>query len=515
MTIFTHKTITENQSIECDVCIIGSGAGGGMLAEGLAEAGLNVVMLEAGEHRTRKDFDMDEGTALSRLYQEGALRSTADLSIVILQGESVGGSTTINWTTCFRTPEYILGIWREKYGLSELTTKALTPHFEAVERRLNISEWPKELSNANNQIIHDGCEKLGWESIALRRNVKGCANSGYCGMGCPLDAKQGMLVTTIPSAVSSGMRLYTNTRADVLTEKNGRIVSVEASVWDPETRRKTGVTLNIRPKITVSSCGAINGPALFLRSGINDNNRVGLRTFIHPVVAVGAQFSHKINGFYGAPQSASSHHFFDRGPNEIGFFIEAAPTHPMLAATAAGRFGKSAQKFMGDLSHTGFLIAIHDDGIIDGDEGGVVSLRSDGRVHIDYPIEPALQRSFLASHEALCELALAAGANEVQTLHVDPVLLKSTDDISELSNRSYRALDLGIFTAHQMGGLSMGTDPSTSVVNSDLRHHRIENLYVVDGSVFPTALGVNPSQTIYTLAHRARQTIIDALKMIQ
>ena len=512
MPIYSHRELTESQTIDCDVCIIGSGAGGGMLAEGLAQAGFDVVMLEAGEHRTQKDFNMDEGVAFARLYQEGGLRATDDLSITILQGECVGGTTTINWTTCFRTPDPILTQWQHRYGLTDLTNENLTPHFEAVEKRLNISEWPKALANANNQIIFRGCEALGWESTALKRNVKGCANSGYCSMGCPVNAKQGMLVTTIPAAVEAGMRLYTNTRADVLVQKNNRIDSISASVWNPDTRRKTGVTMTIRPKITVSACGAINGPALFLRSGINDNNRVGLRTFIHPVVAMGAVFDEPIHGFYGAPQSASTHHFFDRGPTEIGYFIEAAPTHPMLAATAASRFGISAQDFMAKLSHMGFLIAIHDDGIIDGDEGGQVSLRSDGRVSIDYPIRPALARAFQHAHHSLGELALASGAKKVQSLHLDPVSIHQKSDLALLDRKKYGALEHGIFTAHQMGGLAMGSDPKWSVVNPEHRHHRIKNLYVVDGSVFPTSVGVNPSQTIYTLAHRARSIITDALR---
>ena len=124
-----------------------------------------------------KSFNMDEGVAFARLYQEGGLRATDDLSITILQGECVGGTTTINWTTCFRTPDPILTQWQHRYGLTDLTNENLTPHFEAVEKRLNISEWPKTLANANNQIIFRGCEALGWESTPLKRNVKGCANS--------------------------------------------------------------------------------------------------------------------------------------------------------------------------------------------------------------------------------------------------------------------------------------------------------------------------------------------------
>ena len=169
----------------------------------------------------------------------------------------------------------------------------------------------------------------------------------------------------------------------------------------PRPAAKTGTTLTIRPKLTVSACGAINGPALFLRSGINDNNRVGLRTFIHQVVAMGAVFDEPIQGFYGAPQSASTHHFFDRGPAKSDISLKRPQLTPCWLPQPASRFGISAQDFMAKLSHMGFLIAIHDDGIIDGDEGGQVSLRKDGRVSIDYPIRPALvAEPFQHAHHA-------------------------------------------------------------------------------------------------------------------
>lgn len=511
MKLFSHKDIERSQDLECDVCIIGSGAGGATLAAGLAEEGFDVIMLEAGQHRWRKDFNMDEGEALQNLYQESGLRTTADLSISILQGQCVGGSTTINWTTCFRTPERILKLWQSKYGATELSSELLKPHFEAVEARLNVHPWPKESINPNNRVILDGCEALGWEASTLRRNVKGCANSGYCGMGCPVDGKQGMLVTYIPDALKSGMRLYTNVRAERIEYSMTQAEQVIAQVWNPQTNRFTGKTLRIRAKIIVSSAGAINGPALFLRSGLNNNGLVGTRTFLHPVVGISAQFKEQINGFYGAPQSASSHHFIDRGNDKVGFFIEAAPTHPMLAATALSVFGTDQQLFMKNLAHSSFLIALHVDGILEGDNGGTVSLKSDGRINIDYPISDQLKEAFLASHQALCKLALAAGAEQVSTLHPEPLVLKSSNDLPSLSSKTYGGLEHGIFTAHQMGGLRLGSDPATSVVNPNLQHHQLNNLFVVDGSVFPTALGVNPSLTIYALAHRARATIKNLL----
>ena len=174
--------VSEDQDLTCDVCIIGSGAGGAVLAAGLAERGLDVVVLEEGGWFTKADFNLEEGSAYPMLYQGRGGRATADLAITVLQGRSVGGSTTVNWTTCFRTPDTVLSHWESEWGITGLGSEALTPHFEAVESRLGIEPWPENIANANNRVLYDGCQKLGWEAQATRRNVRECGNTGYCGL---------------------------------------------------------------------------------------------------------------------------------------------------------------------------------------------------------------------------------------------------------------------------------------------------------------------------------------------
>ena len=274
-TIQTAGTISKDLTLDCDVCVIGSGAGGGMLAAGLVERGLNVIMLEAGPYKNRADFRMNEAEAFANLYQGRGLQATKDMSISLMQGSNVGGGTTINWTSCFRTPDEILEHWQKHFGLSALTSSKMAPHFDAVEQRLNVSEWPLSLANANNQVVIRGARALNWEVSPLRRNVSGCVNSGYCGMGCPVNAKQGMLLTTIPDAIKGGMRLFADTYAERLIVENDRVVAVQARVKDPSSGRPGPHQVKVHAKHVVSSCGALHGPALFLRSGINDNGLVG------------------------------------------------------------------------------------------------------------------------------------------------------------------------------------------------------------------------------------------------
>lgn len=327
-------------------------------------------------------------------------------------------------------------------------------------------------------------------------------------MGCPVDGKQAMHITYLSDAREAGATVAVDVRAERLVLMQGRIVEVQVAVMDRATQRPTGTRLSIKPR-TVALCGgAINSPALLLKSELNLNGWVGRRTFLHPVVPALGLYDHEVNGFYGAPQSVASHQHVDRGPDKVGYFLESAPIHPMLASLATMLWGERQRDLMRTLSHRGVMLALCVDGLQPDAPGGRVRVRSDGRIQLEYPISAPLEEAFKAAHRHLAELTLAAGAREVMLTHLDEeVVLRSPDELSRLDGLRYGAHRHGIFSAHQMGGCFMGSDPGTSVVNSDLRHHEIGNLFVVDGSVLPTALGVNPSETIYGLAHRAVDTV--------
>lgn len=507
--VFTHAEITADVERRCDVCVVGSGAGGAVLAAGLAQAGLDVVMIEEGSRVTRRDFTLHEADAMPALYQERGTRATADLAFTVLQGRSVGGSTTINWTTCFRTPAAILEHWQRQHGIEGLDEATLAPHFEAVEQRLHIAPWPEALANRNNRVILDGCRKLGWEVGALRRNVNGCANSGYCGLGCPVDGKQAMGITYIADALAAGMTLYANVRAERLEIEGGRVVAVTGRVMSPRAGAPDGPRVRVLPKVAVSAGGAINGPALLLRSGLG--GRVGRRTFLHPVVGLVADFTEPVQAYYGAPQSVGSHQFINRGPDRHGFFIETTPLQPLLASVAFNRFGGMLHELMARLPHACSLIALSVDGLLPGDDGGTVTLHPDGRPRLDYPVSPRLAESFRASTEALAKIALAAGAERAMSLHTHNVVLRSEADLPALAAAPYGAHEHAIFTAHQMGGCAMSGRREDGVVDAQHRCWEVPNLFVVDGSALPTALGVNPSETIYGLAHRAARFVGEAV----
>jgi choline dehydrogenase-like flavoprotein len=250
---------------------------------------------------------------------------------------------------------------------------------------------------------------------------------------------------------------------------------------------------------------------LLLKSGITSGGRIGRRTFLHPVVAMLGIFDRVMNPFYGAPQSAASHQFIDRGEGKVGFFMEVAPLQPMLAAVAFNAFGNTLAENMAQLAHANGMISLSVDGLLPQDDGGVVTVRADGRPHLDYPIRPFLQDSFRASHVAMAKIQLAAGASMSGSLHGHNIMVRNEDDIRTLEQAAYGAHEHAIFTAHQMGGCTMGNNAQSSVVDTRHRHWDIPNLFVVDGSVLPTALGVNPSETIYAMARRAAQFVGEAV----
>jgi choline dehydrogenase-like flavoprotein len=511
--IWTGDELSKDLDLSCDVCVVGSGSGGAWLAHELVKAGKRVVMLEEGGYHTRREFDMTEARAYPSLYQELGNRTTDDLAITMLQGRAVGGGTTVNWTTSFRTPERILRLWKEAHGVDTLSQASLAPHWDAVEKRLHIAPWPLESINENNRVLWDGLGALNYERGLIRRNVSNCQNLGYCGLGCPVDAKQGMLVTVLPDAVEAGLDLYANTSARTLEWTGRRVTTVYAEVLDPVKNRPTGVKVRVRPKLVVVSGGAINSPGLLMRSGLDAEGRVGQRTWLHPVMIMMGLFDREVRPYSGAPQSVYSHQFIERGPGKVGFFLEAAPIHPMIAATVATGNGPMLQELLAQLPHVNALISLHVDGLLPEEEGATVRLKDGAysRYSIEYAFHDAHWESFRAACKELARIQFAAGARKVMSLHLQPVVLESEKDLGLLDQAPWEKVRVRVATAHQMGGCAMGKDPARSVVDTHLRYHTMDNLYVVDGSVLPTSLGVNPQETIFGIARWAATHIAQAV----
>jgi len=496
--------LTGDKTLETDVVIIGSGAGGGNAAEILAEAGLGVIIVEEGPLQTSKDFHMKEDEAYPKLYQESAGRQTKDRGIKIFQGRMVGGGTGINWTTSFRTPETTLSYWAEEMGVKGFSADEMRPWFEWAEKRYKIQQWTLP-PNSNNRVLEKGCEKLGVSWGKTSRNVSGCLNLGYCGTGCPVNAKQSTLVTTIPGALKAGATLISKARAENFVLKKGKITELKCRAMTPRGNSPSGELIKIKARHYVLAAGAIGSPAILLRSAeksLNPHGLVGARTFLHPVNISGAIMPFQVNGEYGAPQTSYSDHYVETrlDNKKPGFKLECPPLQPMLMATALEGHGKIHAEIMKQRPFLQVLISLQRDGFHPESTGGKVYLKSDGNPGLDYHVSNYVWEGIRDSFLAMAEIQFAAGAKAVAPVHRDAGIYSSLKEVKQvIAELPMEILKARLFSAHVMGGCPMGEDSAKSVVNSNGRHHEVENLSVFDGSVFPTSIAANPMESIFAV----------------
>jgi choline dehydrogenase-like flavoprotein len=500
--VIDASRLARDTALEADVAIVGTGAGGGIAAEALSDAGLRVVMVEEGPLRSSTDFRMREADAYRELYQESAARKSADKAITILQGRCVGGGTTVNWTSSFRTPEATLAHWASAHGIAGFSVRDLAPWFERVEARLGVAPW-NAAPNPNNAALADGAGKLGLGWGTIRRNVRECRNLGYCGLGCPTNAKQSMLVTTVPAALARGATLVTRARALRFVLGGDRVESVECAGMSADGTLPTTRRVRVHARAFVCAAGAIGTPALLLRSGTPDPYAtLGLRTFLHPTVVSAALMPSPVEGYRGAPQTIYSDQFMESAPvgGPVGFKLEAPPVHPVLAAITLPGHGVRHAAWMRRLPSMQVLIALLRDGFHPQSPGGRVRLASDGTPILDYALTPYLFDGVRRAMTAMAEIQFAAGATAVMPVHDEGDGYASF----AAARAAVAAFDLRprattVVSAHVMGGAPLGPDPRSAVVDMTGRHHHVENLHVLDGSLFPTSIGANPQLTIYAV----------------
>ena len=502
--ILDASTLETDRTLEADVVIVGSGAGGGVTAEILALAGLKVLILEEGALRSSRDFKMREADAYPSLYQESAARQTLDKGIKILQGRTVGGSTTVNWTSSFRTPTPTLDYWRANFGLAGFDIESMAHWFAVMEARLNVSDW-QAAPNENNDLLKRGADKLGISSGLIRRNVRGCWNLGYCGMGCPTNAKQSMLVTTIPSALDHGAQLVTRARAERFVFKGDRADELLATCLQPDGVAPNGRSLRLRAKHFVVAGGAINSPALLMRSNAPDpRNLLGKRTFLHPTLISAGIFPQRVDAWAGAPQTVYSDHFLHTAPIDgpMGYKLEAPPLHPVLLSTTMNGFGRDHAAMMRQFPHIQGMLALLRDGFHEDSPGGAVRLK-DGAGVLDYPLNDFLWDGARRALLTMAEIQFAAGANSVRPAHETARAYTSWAEAKrEIAALPQQLHMTRVASAHVMGGCTMSGDERLGVTAPDGRYRGVANLSVHDGSLFATSIGANPQLSIYGITAR-------------
>ncbi|GAC1324042.1 MAG: GMC family oxidoreductase [Thermoleophilaceae bacterium] len=483
------RAIRGSHSVDADVCVIGSGAGGAPVAKELAEGGMRVVMLEDGERFTTDDFNARPRDMTARLYRDaGQIVTVGNVPITLPLGRGVGGTTVINSGTCFRTPAAVLERWRERFGLDGLEETALDPYFRRVERELGVAQVPAELAGRNAHVVKRGADRLGWSGDFIHRNASGCVGSGVCVFGCPTSAKQHAGLTYLPRAWEAGAVTYCETRAERITTRRGRARGVEARTWG-------GGRLEVSCDHVVVACGALHTPGLLRRSGLGSGSgQLGRNLAIHPATAVRALFDEQIDMARGVPQSYYVDEFADEG-----IMFEGAAGPPDYLAMSMPFSGGAHRDLMLDyprLSQFGVMVS-------DTSRGSV-----HGRV-IRYHLGDADLAAFRRGIELLCELYFAAGAKVVYP-PVDGLPELRATNLGKLHEIPMQARDLTLIAFHPLGTARADARRGEGVVDGDLRLHECAGVHVCDASVVPSSPGVNPQVTVMALATRLAYHLLGA-----
>jgi long-chain-alcohol oxidase len=485
--------VDRDTSLDCDVVIVGSGAGGGAAAGVLAGAGLDVVVVESGGYYDDQDFEGSEHAALTQYYM-GAPNATHDQSVALLAGSCLGGGTVVNYSTSFRTPDEIREEWARE--VPAFAGEDYTASLDAVCERLGVNQEHNDPSTRDRK-LQEGCVTLGWHVDAMPRGVRHCAQGkecGYCGLGCRVGAKQSVVKTWLADANATGTRIIVQTRVKRVIVEGGVARGIVGTTAD-------GRQVTVRSKAVIAACGAIHTPALLKRSGLQ-NPFVGKRLTLHPATAVFGVFDEELKPWEGVMQALYSdqHRHLDEG---YGLKYETAANHPHLFVPfSPWRGAREHFTLMEGLSSSvalGVLLRDRD--------GGEVRVGRDGEPVVRYKLSPFDAGHVWTGIDGAAQILEAAGARKIFSSHSKGVSYEPgargdrAQFMSDVDAAGFGAGEITFGSFHIMGSARMGSSPAGSACDPTGQTWDVRNLYVFDGSAFPTASGVNPQISIQAIAH--------------
>jgi choline dehydrogenase-like flavoprotein len=490
------ETEPRGEGEECDVVIVGSGAGGAVAAATLAEAGVDVLVLEAGDHYNRDNYPADRLEAIQILYREAGL-TIADgrPPIPVPVAKVVGGTTVINSGTCFRAPDSVLEEWRSEFGLP--WAHDLDEDFAEAEDFLRVTQLDPNRMGRNGQLAMEGAAALGLSGGPIHRNAGNCVQCSSCPYGCAIDAKRGMHVSYLPRAVAAGARLRSGVEAQRVLVEDGRAVGVACSARDSNGRRRT-FTVRARQAV-IAAGGSFGTPELLLRSGLG-GSQVGRNLRIHPACWVGARYEEEVRGWDGVMQS----YYVDQWEESQGVLLEA--TFTPLAFGGAWLVGTGAehQQAMLDFGRIGSIgVQLRDTSV------GAVGLANDGALRASYHLNHEDTRKVIFGISRAAEVHFAAGAKEVYP-NIPRAGVLRPGDLATFEASRFKPSELRLEAFHPMATARISADPRRGVCAVDGSVYGTPGLYVADASLFPTAVGVNPMMTIIAFAKQVSRGIATA-----
>ena len=476
-----------------DYVVIGSGAAGGAVAWSLAERGKSVIVVEEGPWVRTRDFKPEMRHAFRNLYRWGGMGFvTGRAFLPLLQGMCVGGTTTINSAIVWRLPLDVYADWERNYGIgSTINQEAVEPCMDRLENLLNVHAVDGDVLGKNSMIMRDGMVKLGIKPHTIVRNERGCLGSSRCSQGCPHGAKLSTALTCIPWTLERGGRIYTNTRVGRVRITGGVATGVEAT-----TGAGGKLTIIARQGVVVAA-STIQTPNILRRSGLRAR-ALGRNLMMHPGVGMAALYDDDVCMHRGVTQGMETLSFrlTDR------FKLESLALSPELAAVRIPGIGASFVRGLSDYRK----IALWGVQVRARAVGTVGSFAGDDVVR--YTLLPGDLRIGKRGLKVLAEIAFATGAREVWPgIFGMPDVLRSPDDLRIIDEVPDDPRLFMYIASHMFGAARMGPDPRDSVVGLDFSTHEVKRLFVVDSSLFPTNLGVNPQHPIMGIAMVASERI--------
>ncbi|MCC7112500.1 MAG: GMC family oxidoreductase [Deltaproteobacteria bacterium] len=496
--IFDAASLGRDLSLETDLVVVGSGAGGMTAAMAAAEKGVQTLVLEGGEYLLPADMSQREEQMFARLFQESGARTTTDRAVKIFQGRGVGGSTLHNINLCKRIPAGIRAHWQKVHGLAKLPAATWDALYDEVEKLIAVAPIAPEARSAHNRMLERGVAALGWQGGALSHNRTGCMSSGFCEVGCRYNAKNNAMKVMLPRAIAAGAQLLSNCVAVRVLHEGGAARGVEAVALDPTTRQPLH-RVTVRAKRVCLAASATGTAALLLRSGVPDPSGVtGTTLRVHPALIAAGDFDEELRAWEGIPQSyeCTEHLQLDDPEDKDAHraWVLTAFAHPVATATMVPGHGAAHRRLMERYAHLGVLTAmIHDR------TSGRVRPDGDFGVKLDYWPDEGDRRELSLGLWSCVKLLFAAGARSVVVPTREPRALTAADDLEPLKTLPIEKGEIDVTAVHPMSTVPMGDDPKRAPVGSDGKHHHLQNLWVADASLFPGSIGVPPQVSVYAM----------------
>ncbi len=462
--------------------IVGSGPGGALTAERLARSGKSVVVIEAGPKVRHGDTRRDAGQVLNRYFFYGGMRSTRGNTVMpSMQPRNLGGGSVWNSAICLRTPDFILDKWAHEDGLTELSGGGLTPHYEAVERFMEVRPVQDDVLGPRNELFAEACEKVGFKPTRVLRNEKGCKGSSECFTFCPNDAKFSADKRGIPEVLELGGTVYTSVSAHKLITEGRRVRGIQGFVVDPTTNQRS-YQVTIRAKVTVLAAGCLATPEILQRSGVG-NDRVGENLRFHPGSMVMGEFEEEIEPWSGATQG---YHCLDFIPE--GIKLEA------LWATSAlmgCRFPGLGKELVGLLKNYRKMCS-WDCWVSGEDSVGRLRYRPGRRSDIVYNIHQNDCNRMTESMAKLGEMFFAVGAKSIMTGVHGVAAPGGPAVITHLRSKEFPVTHIPFASNHIFGTVAMGTDRSRHAADPSGALYDADDIYICDTSLLPSTPVANP-----------------------